>query len=751
MALLTGSVQSVRHHISIGRDVNTRDNLGMTPLMYAAKKGFEDICSLLIEAGADLYLKNNDGKDALFFAQAGGRSTVEELLKSFSETVDEDNGYNATSEPEQIETDWADEGFDISLWTEEAVPTVPDNDIACINQSDLLHKIIREHETVDSSEAWLDVEIELPEKIYVQSAKSQNDIERLDTVRSLFITGLDGGRISVQQIMYALEFDFDMDFVRRIIPVMEDLGIQVDEIISKAAEPLNFAPDIQEYHGDVEYVVDKAITCLCDPDYGANDLLDFYTTEIKKYKMLSRDDEVKLCKSIDDNLGTIIHAVLDCPLLMAELIIACESVQKRDFKSDEFVELHEYEIPSEDQEADETIFGEAAREQPFALQHLFVQNYISHTAIKELYRIILSGPESGLGAEKLEMIRKQLVDELQKIFHLPGSVEYFGNILERTVQSACVPAFVGNDDTKYPPVLINRWCDGLDIPYVNHTVEDGDNSIENRQCGAIVLRQILIPICELKKIGKQISDSKNIIQKAKSTLIEANLRLVVYFAKKYQYAGLNILDVIQEGNLGLMKAVDRFQYALGNKLSTYAVWWIRQSITRALADKSRTIRLPVHMVERIKKINQEIRKLEDETGDGFRPEIIADKLGMNIEKLHRIIAISRESDNILPYLDNGADSTTIEIADEKKDFADATTDTIDTLAGIRRVLATLTPREEKVIRKRFGIGEKCEYTLEEIGREFDLTRERIRQIESKAFRKLRHPTRTGILRSIYYG
>jgi RNA polymerase primary sigma factor len=285
-------------------------------------------------------------------------------------------------------------------------------------------------------------------------------------------------------------------------------------------------------------------------------------------------------------------------------------------------------------------------------------------------------------------------------------------------------------------------------PYAALLIRNVPNVIDEQHRLIDLQSSIGIPLKELKEINKQMSTGEAKARRAKREMTEANLRLVISIAKKYTNRGLQFLDLIQEGNIGLMKAVDKFEYRRGYKFSTYATWWIRQAITRSIADQARTIRIPVHMIETINKMNRISRQILQETGQEPLPAVLAEKMEMPEEKIRRILKISKEPISMETPIGDDDDSHLGDFIEDQTTLLPNEAALFSSLRDVtKEILDSLTPREAKVLRMRFGIEMNTDHTLEEVGKQFDVTRERIRQIEAKALRKLRHPTRSEKLRS----
>ena len=556
-----------------------------------------------------------------------------------------------------------------------------------------------------------------------------------------------------------------------------DMGIQVFDQAPDAETLLIGENTPAAPSEDVEEEAEAAVSTL-DSEFGrTTDPVRMYMREMGSVELLTREGEIAIAKRIEEGLKHMIMAISACPLTVQQILDLAEKIAQDEIKIDDLVDgLMDFDeelaaIAEDDgeidEDEDESDAGAIAAEN---LERLKVASLERFATIRKLYgRKVAVLQKEGHKAPKYLELQKKVQNELTQIRFSARQVEKLCDTvraevdsirqIERKIQDLVVnkagmprPEFI----KKFPDNEVSlRWIDrevSGHHPYSEQLAKYRQAIVEQQQKLINLQTRVMIPLKELKDINKQMSTGEAKARKAKREMTEANLRLVISIAKKYTNRGLQFLDLIQEGNIGLMKAVDKFEYRRGYKFSTYATWWIRQAITRSIADQARTIRIPVHMIETINKMNRISRQILQETGQEPDPATLAEKMEMPEEKIRKILKISKEPISMETPIGDDDDS---HLGDFIEDLATVAPQDAAVNASLRDVckdiLDTLTPREAKVLRMRFGIEMNTDHTLEEVGKQFDVTRERIRQIEAKALRKLRHPSRSEKLRSFLEG
>ncbi|NJB66880.1 RNA polymerase primary sigma factor [Desulfobaculum xiamenense] len=587
-----------------------------------------------------------------------------------------------------------------------------------------------------------------------------SNIKEIQQIKALIAEGRKKGFLTFDEVSKALPAEINKpDQIEEVIGIFEQMDIA---IVDNEREGDELSMQVVE---ESEETCDDGGLELTDTEDSADyasrstDPVRMYLREMGAVSLLDRDGEVVIAKKIEEGELDVLYALVEVPVAIEELISVGESLEDGRIKLKDVVKTIEEDDPSEDEmnQRQRVIFlldeiGKIYKKK----RKIYEKQDQCATLDKRV-----AGIQNEILAYKEEIVTRLRDIKLEKTL-IDGIIETVGDYV-RQMHNCQRDLSAYLLSTGKPTQEIRELFEKLDAREINPMVVAGELGLTVEEMfsfkeiisGKIeILKRLELKCChqvgDLEEVLWRIKHGNNSASRAKQELIRANLRLVVSIAKKYTNRGLQFLDLIQEGNIGLMKAVDKFEYQRGYKFSTYATWWIRQAITRAIADQARTIRIPVHMIETINKLIRTSRYLVQELGRDPTPEEIAERMDYPIDKVKKVLKIAKEPISLETPIGDEEDSSLGDFIEDKKAAAPAE-EVVNTKLSeqIASVLSDLTPREEQVLRKRFGIGEKSDHTLEEVGKLFNVTRERIRQIEAKALRKLRHPVRSAQLRSYY--
>jgi RNA polymerase primary sigma factor len=604
----------------------------------------------------------------------------------------------------------------------------------------------------------------------MSTAQQPQDDDRQSQLKLLIAKGKEQGYLTYGEVNDHLPSDIvDPEQIEDIVNMINDMGITVYEK-APDAESLILSDSAVSNDDDA---ADEAAAALAtvDSEFGrTTDPVRMYMREMGTVELLTREGEIRIAKRIEEGLDQVRSALAQFPLTMNLLLDAYEEVLRGDTRLQDvivgFIDPNEQIAEPGarvDEESDDSEDGEEAAADTGPDPAEVDKRVKKIKRLHKKYTEMLA--EGGLSSSGTKKALAQLTTDFMELKLSPRMFDQMLAQLrdlvasirgqERAVMALCVrDAGMPRKDfiSSFPQNETNLdWVEkhirakrkhSSQLAKLKDDIVRAQKRLHKMEGGA------LLTIGEIKDINREVSLGEAQARRAKKEMVEANLRLVISIAKKYTNRGLQFLDLIQEGNIGLMKAVDKFEYRRGYKFSTYATWWIRQAITRSIADQARTIRIPVHMIETINKLNRISRQMLQEMGREPTPEELAERMEMPEDKVRKVLKIAKEPISMETPIGDDEDS---HLGDFIEDQTVASPIDSATEQGLKEtthaVLAGLTAREAKVLRMRFGIDMNTDHTLEEVGKQFDVTRERIRQIEAKALRKLRHPSRSDQLRS----
>jgi len=613
---------------------------------------------------------------------------------------------------------------------------------------------------VRKSKKVTETEVEEPSEELAAALISEEDLEN-SGLRELVDKGKEQGFLTYEEINSMLPEDIsDPDQVEETIQMLIDIGIEVQEGKQDAEGNEDSPPETVPDTRTTLTTVESEIGRTTDP-------VRLYMREMGTVDLLTREGEIAIAKRIEEGYRELLAACCFYPGIVDKILDDYQAVLKEEKRLSEvmvgFMDIND-EIPppaivqaaqkkEKNEDDDEQPTGpdpvevkkrfNALKRQFNKVEKACLKSRTTKKALKEQQKLGEIFKFIKLSPTQFEVIARPARDSLGIIRDCEKEVYRIFVKLARMPRRDFIQSYPGNEADPSWGLKMSR----VRKPWAKTIKENIDEVTRQHNKLAKLEKIIGLEIAHIKDINRRMSIGEAKIRRAKKDMVEANLRLVISIAKKYTNRGLQFLDLIQEGNIGLMKAVDKFEYRRGYKFSTYATWWIRQAITRSIADQARTIRIPVHMIETINKLNRVSRQMVQEMGREPTPEELGDRMELPEDKIRRVLKIAKEPISTETPIGDEDDTTLGDFIEDTAIPSPGDAATEDNLTeATDDILGSLTAREAKVLRMRFGIGMNTDHTLEEVGKQFDVTRERIRQIEAKALRKLRHPTRSSHLR-----
>ncbi len=687
MASMSGVATAVQIHINRGDNINATDERGRSPLLLAASKGHVEVCRILLDAGGDPNASDMDGNSAFSIAMASSDPSLVELFTYLnapsSGEIDEiGSSFPASEVDNDLAPVFGETALDLSLWEAEAEAVPPPSDNEYLYSEQETQRQISAHVPIDTDFDWIDVEIDLPDSTRSRRRRNAIDGDVLVSIRNIILVGLRDGFVP-ESFITSLARDYD--------------GDDIDFFDHRNRADEDFESRLRITLGDLGVVIDKEGIEFHGHDSSHN---------------------------LDEEMESIADEAV---AFFLELTYQDSDPQKAYYK-----EMVKNKLLSREEEINIAILIENR------LDDAIMAAATSESVIEEILKI----------ADKIESGEIQVGFMLNRDQAPPDGDESLDDTEENlSIEEA-------SDEGEHEPEA------GVPADFQMKITKLRESSCESTQEKAQLRAELLKNLNlswsfleHLRKVQKSSENNKesphhfstslDAARVAKGLMVKANLKLVASIAKKYNNRGLQFLDLIQEGNIGLIKAVEKFEYRRGYKFSTYATWWIRQAITRSIADQARTIRIPVHMIETINKLTRISGEILQRKGRKPTTEELGERMDMTEDKVRRVLKIAKEPISMETPIDDDEDSNLGEFIEDTNVQSPMNSSIEESLRkATREVLNSLTAREAKVLRMRFGIDMETDHTLEEVGKQFDVTRERIRQIEAKALLKLRHPTRS---------